>query len=206
MRPSAPCSHQIADSALVGFAAMLRPDLHDQFARQNGIARCLGLLQIVGHGLLAIGVLAGFGGHPEMRRVLEIGGGDDDRIHVFGRQQIVQVLKGEGRPAVFVRGGLGRSLAIHVPQIADGDHFDVVTRFESGHNRRKFAAAIADTDVTEAGYARSPRGFERRISPSRPGARALPEARTSGSDFREGWREWAILLGPKVTLGRSGNG
>jgi hypothetical protein len=104
-----------------------------------------------------------------MGRVLEIRGGDDDAIHVLGCQQIVHVLKGDGRPAVFVCGGLCRSLAIYIPQIADGDHFDVVTRFESSDNRRKFTAAIADTDVTEVdtiirpedsgvGYRRCPQG------------------------------------------------
>ena len=68
----------------------------------------------------------------------------------LSRQQVLDVLKDAGRPAVFVRGGLGGALAIDAPQVADGDHFDVVSRLQPGDDGRKFAAAIADADVAEA--------------------------------------------------------
>src|SRR5262249_51814032 len=83
---------QVADYGLIGLAAMLRAGLGDQVAGKNGIAGCFGLLEVVGHGLLAIGVLAGFGGHAEMGRVLKIGRRDDDRVHVLGGQQVLGVL------------------------------------------------------------------------------------------------------------------
>ena len=79
---------------------MLGADLHDRVAREHGVARGLGLRQLVGHRLFAIGVLAGFDRQLQDRRVLEIAGGDDDGVHVLQRQQIFHVLERARRAAV----------------------------------------------------------------------------------------------------------
>ena len=90
-------------------------------------------------------------------------------------QQIVQVLKAEGTPAVFVCRGLSGPLAIYTPQIADGDHFNVMTRPEPSDNRRKFATAIAGTHMTEVDPLIRP-------GDSRVGYRRCPQERRSGHE------------------------
>src|SRR5262249_24779827 len=117
---------QVADSDLVGLAAMLRADLHDAVALEDRVAGSFGFFEHVGEGLLGVGVLAGLDDLREDRRVLEIASRDEDSVDIFERQQIIEVLERARRtPIDFLRSG-GGLLAMDFPEIADGGHLDVL--------------------------------------------------------------------------------
>src|SRR4029077_11333682 len=63
--PDGAIRHQVPDRPLIRFAAMLGADLYDQVAREDGVARRLGVGQAGRHRLLAISVLARFSRHPQ---------------------------------------------------------------------------------------------------------------------------------------------
>jgi len=69
--------------SLVWFAAVLGADLHYELTRPHGVPRGLRLLEHIGHRLLAVSVLARFGGQLEKRRVLKIRGGNDYGVDIF---------------------------------------------------------------------------------------------------------------------------
>ena len=127
---------------------MLGADLDDPVRAEGGVARGLGLRQVVGHRLLAVGVLARLHHGLEMRRVLEVRGGDEDRVHVLQGEQVLHVLEGARGATVGRLRARGRRLAVDLPQIADGRHLDVPV-LELRGDAGQAGAAAADADVPE---------------------------------------------------------
>ncbi len=81
--------------------------------------------------------------------MLEIGSGDDDGVYVFLSEEVVHVLKCSRRAAIDRLRAGGGLLAIHLPEIADRGHLDVLLIFELGRDPRQLRAAVADADVAQ---------------------------------------------------------
>ena len=58
---------QVTHRNLIGFAAMLSPNLDDEIPGKDLIARRLNLFENVAHGLFAVSVFAGFSRHLQQR-------------------------------------------------------------------------------------------------------------------------------------------
>ena len=140
---------QLLGGNLVGLAAVLGADLHNQVAREHGVPRHLGLLQIIGHGLFAVRIFAGFRDEAQDRGMLEIGGRDDDRVDVFLRDEVIHVLISARRAAIHRLCASGGLLAVHLPEIADRGHLDVLFILELGNDPGQFRASVAYADVAQ---------------------------------------------------------
>ena len=128
---------------------MLRPNLHDEIALLDRVARGLHLLEHVPHRLFAVGVLARLHRFLEHRRMRVLRRRDEDGVDVLHRQQLVGMLHGLRRATVVLRRPRGGALAIVLPEIAHRHGLDVVLVFELRRHRVKSAAAVADADVPE---------------------------------------------------------
>ena len=139
---------QVSRGDLVGLTAVLGPYLDNQVPLQHRVPGSLGFVQVIGHRLLAIAILAGLGHEFQMSRVLEIGGGKQHRIHVFERQQLLHVLEGSRRSPVCLLCPRGGRFAVDFPQVAHSSHLDVLC-LQLGDKRSQALTAPAHSDVPE---------------------------------------------------------
>ncbi len=112
------------------------------------VASGLGVGKIGRHGLLAIDVFARFERRLEVRRMLEIRGGDEDRVHIVQLQQLFHVLEGARTAAIVLLASIGRAIAIdrlHKSHTAVSSKLIFV--LELGSHAGKFRAAVADADM-----------------------------------------------------------
>ena len=79
---------------IAGRGAALRADLDDLAGLVDGGAEVAGVVHGVGGGLFDVGVAAGVDGFDAVPRVLEVGGGDEDRVDVFAGVELVVVADG----------------------------------------------------------------------------------------------------------------
>ena len=131
-------------------AASLGADLHHLAAFLNGQIGGFGVREHRAHGLLAIDILAGLDGVLEDAAVAEIGGRDDDGVHVAPGQHfpIVGSLA-RGRSPGF-RHHLDGPLAIGTVDVADARNADAVGQLLEIPNVRLAAPARSDDGDRDA--------------------------------------------------------
>src|SRR3984957_1717751 len=83
---------EIAYRDLVRLAAVLRANLHDQILGLHGIARGLGFLENISHGLFAVAVFARIGDHLKQWGVGMLGRRDDDGVDIFQADEFFRVV------------------------------------------------------------------------------------------------------------------
>ena len=135
--------------ARVIFTAVLRSDLNDPVGLHERVAGGFGVGQIRRHRLFAIHVFARFEDGLQVRSVLEIRGGYENRIHVLQFQQLLHVLEGAWPAAVVLLAPIGRAIAVDAPQIAYRSQLEVVFVLELSGHAGEFRAAVADTDMAD---------------------------------------------------------
>jgi hypothetical protein len=81
--------------------------------------------------------------------VLEVGGGDEDGVHILEVEKVLAVLERAGRTREHRLGFFHCALPVYLPQIADRGDFDLVTAFQIRCDGCQFAAAVADANVAE---------------------------------------------------------
>ena len=100
---------------LVGFAAVLRSDLHDYFVLEHGVARGLGFFEDIPHRLLDIDVLAGIGRHFQQRRMRVVWRGENYGVNLLVGERVFDVLKCARRAVVVLGVGSNSFFAVVTP-------------------------------------------------------------------------------------------
>ena len=116
-----PFGNHAAGLAILGIGTSLGPDLDDGVGFAHRVQRRVGLLQHVGHGFFAVGVLARVGGQLQDLSVGVVGGGDDQGVHLSIGQNLFVMAVGLGGVALLGLCQLHRIFAAVVPEVADGD-------------------------------------------------------------------------------------
>src|ERR1700730_16050178 len=89
---------------------------------------------------------------------------DEHTIDLLHRQQFFKMLHSTGGPAVIVRVCGGGLLAVHLPEVADRNHLDVVTVLQLGRDQVEISTAASDANVTEGNTVIRPSDFSVRQS------------------------------------------
>ena len=147
--PQRPALDHVVRGPWIKLAAVLRAHLDDQVSLERGVARGLRFLEHVAHGLFHVGILAGLSRQFQNGRVRVLGRGNQDRVNVLERQQVLQVFELARRPPVILLVSRRSLLAVDRPQVAHGRHLDVVLVLEPPGDPVELGAAIADPDVPE---------------------------------------------------------
>jgi hypothetical protein len=125
-------------------AAALRAHLHHAIGPLDGLPRGLAIVEIYRKWLFHVNVFAGGDGSHEDVRVSHIGRGDQHRVDVRHRQQllIMRGLPGFGAECLF---DIGRALfAIDAPNVADRDNRGILAGLDQFAQMVARAPAAAD--------------------------------------------------------------
>ena len=140
-----------------GAAAALGADLEDRARgearvalRVHRVEQHVGGIHVLGHRLLAVGVLAGVDGVRRMLGVLEVGRGDDHGVDVLRLLVKLHVAAVGGHLVAerLFKAGNGILHEALLPEVGDGDHVEVErlhVRLEAGQQRLAEAVGVADT-------------------------------------------------------------
>src|SRR6266700_3117088 len=131
---------------LVGFAAVLRSDLHDYFVQEHGVACGLGFFEDISHRLLDIGVLAGIGRHFQQRRMRVVGRGENYGVNLLVGERVFDVLKCARRAVVVLGVGSNSFKALaNWDKWVSSCSLGEVTKRRASANERVWIRAVSAT-------------------------------------------------------------
>ena len=120
------CLHQVVRCPRMWFAAVLCSDLDDAIIFLDRIPRSFCFFKHIAHRLFDVGVLPGFGGHLQQKRMSMVWSRKNDSVDLRRSEDFFNVRERPRCASVIFLICFDRLLAIQLPEIADAGHLDIL--------------------------------------------------------------------------------